>query len=97
MYVILTSKPGQFRTEINDAFESVEIYDYLFCERKRAQFVIALLLRDAKVRIIDESTPPAVNLVPAKLLPTFDSVEEARANLRQLVGARNLNSRLVKL
>lgn len=97
MYVILTSKPGQFRTEMNDAFESVEIYDYFFCDRKRAQYVIARLLRDAKVRIVDESTPPAVNLVPAKMLPTFASVEQARADLRQLVGARNANSRLVKL
>ena len=97
MYVILTSKPGQFRTETDDALEPVETYDYYFCERKRAQFVIARLLREAKIRIIDESLPPVVNLVPSRFLPRFDSVEQARSDLRKLVGVRNLNSNLVKV
>lgn len=97
MYVILTSKPGQFRTETDDAFEPVETYDYFFCERKRARFVIARLLRDSKVRIVDELTPSQVNHVPSRLLPIFDSIEKARDDLRQLIGRRNVNSRLVKL
>ena len=74
MYVILTSKPGQFRTEIGDVLQPVETYDYLFCGRKRAQFVIAQLSGDVKVRIVDESTPPVVNLVPSKFLPSFDDL-----------------------
>ena len=30
MYVILTSKPGQFSTEIVDGLRPLEAYDYLF-------------------------------------------------------------------
>ena len=30
MYVILTSKPGKFRTEIIDGLRTLEVYDYLF-------------------------------------------------------------------
>ena len=37
-----------------------------------------------RVRIVDESPPPAVNLVPSKFLPRFPSVERALAELEQL-------------
>lgn len=97
MYVILTSKPGQFRTEVGDDLQPVETYDYLFCGRKKAQFVIARLSCDVKVRIVDESTPPIVNLVPSKFLPKFDSIEKARHALNQLARFGTLNVDLVKL
>src|ERR1043165_8077886 len=35
MYVILTSRPGEFRTELGEGMEAVEVYDYVFCGRKR--------------------------------------------------------------
>ena len=41
MYVILTSKPGKFRTELVEGLHPVATYDYVFCGRKRAEFVIA--------------------------------------------------------
>ena len=96
MYVILTSKSGQFRTECGVDLRPVETWDYVFCGRKRAQFVIAELLRDTKVRIVDESTPPVINLVPSKLLPRFDSVDDARSNLRKLAGVPSADLRLTQ-
>jgi len=86
MYVILTSKPGQFRTEAGEGLKPVEAYDYLFCGRKRAHFVIAELEREVKVRIVEESGVPVVNLVPSKFLPRFATLEQARAELTQLAG-----------
>lgn len=97
MYVILTSKTGQFTTEIGADLEPVETFDYLFCGAKRAQFVIARLLRDTKVKIVDASVPPVVNLVPSKFLPRFDSIEKARKDLEQLVRYGSLDTALVKL
>lgn len=41
MYVILTNKPRFYRTELCEGLEPIEYYDYLFCGRKRAQYVIA--------------------------------------------------------
>src|ERR1051325_9939355 len=96
VYVILTSKPGQFRTELAEGMQLVEVYDYVFCGRKRAQFVIAELTGQAKVRIVDEGSPAAVNGVPCKFLPTFASVEKARAELRQLVRFGELDASLVR-
>ena len=84
MYVILTSKPGQFRTEMVDGLSPVEAWDYLFCGVTRARFVIASLDRETKVRVVDEAPPPIVNMVPTKFLERFDSVEDARRELRHL-------------
>ena len=97
MYVILTSKPGQFRTELGEDMQPVETYDYMFCGRKRAQFVIANLLRETKVRIVDETSAPTVNLVPTKFLPRFDTIDKARHELKQLASFGALNVDLVKL
>ena len=91
MFVILTSKPGQFRTELGDHLDVVESYDYLFCGRKRAQFVIAKLLFDAKTRIVDEADAAVVNLVPSKFLPKFDNLDTARAELQSLAGTGGMD------
>ena len=94
MYVILTSKPGQFRTEILDGITPVEAWDYFFCGTRRARFVIAELAGETKVRVIDEAPPPAVNLVPTKFLPKFGTVEAARAELAHLTRFRGADTAL---
>ena len=96
MYVILTSKPGQFRTEIGEDLLPVEAYDYLFCGRKKAHFVIANLTRDVKITIVDESSPPVVNHVPSKLLAKFETVEAARHELKSLTHFGDMDISLVK-
>ena len=57
MYVILTSKPGQFRTEPVDGVVPVESYDYLFYGRRTTHFVIAELQRETKIRVVEERRP----------------------------------------
>jgi hypothetical protein len=86
-YVILASKPGQFRTEVTEGLEPLESYDYVCYGRKRAGFVIARLTAPTRVKIVDETPPPVVNFVPSKFLPTFDSVEHARRELQELARA----------
>jgi hypothetical protein len=97
LFVILTSKPGQFRTELAEEMKLVEAYDYLFCGRKRAHFVIAEMKGDVKIRIVDESSPPVVNLVPSKFLPKFATLEKARRELTQLTSFGGMDIALVKL
>lgn len=97
MYVILTTKPGQFRSEPGDHMVPRELYDYLFCGRMRARFTIAELQDGpARVRIVDESDAATVNNVPAKFLPTFRTVDEARAELDHLVRFGDLDVKLVR-
>jgi len=94
MYVILTSKPGQFRTEPVEGIRPVEAYDYLFGETPKARFVIAELERQTKIRVIDEVEPPVLNLVPSKFLPSYGSLEEARKELEHLTAFGSVRAAL---
>lgn len=64
----------------------VESYEYVFCGRSRAVFSIAEIDGEVKVRIVEESGVPVVNLVPSKFLPRFPTLEQARDELAQLAG-----------
>lgn len=98
MYVILTSKPGLFRTEIVDGLRPLESYDYLFYGQKKATFVIAELTQDTKVRVIDEAwSPPIVNNVPSKFLEKFETPELAFHELEHLTTFGTMDTALRKL
>ncbi len=97
MYVILTSKPGQFRTESGPGLRPVESYDYLLCGTRKARFVIAELRHDTKVTIVDETPPACVNVVPSKLLERFDTVERARGALESLTAFGRMDTTLLRL
>lgn len=84
MFVLLTSRPGQFRTEPADGMAAVEAYDYLFYGKLTARFVIAELAADTKVRVLEETPPGIVNLVSTKFLDKYATLEAARAALREL-------------
>lgn len=84
MFLILTTKPGQFRTEVTDSLRPCEAYDYLFYGQKQANFLIAELSRPIKIRVIDEAPPPLVNEVPSKFFPTFETLDQAREELAHL-------------
>jgi ferredoxin len=96
MYAILTSKPGQFRSEAGAGLTELETYDYLLCGRLQARFVIAQFEGRARVRIIDDADPASVNSVPAKFLPAFKAIEEARAELEHLTRFGTLDATLVR-
>jgi len=84
VYVILTSKPGQFKTVIHDGVRPLEAYDYFFYGTKKAHFVIAELLDErAKIRVVEDDTA-IVNDVPSKFLEKFESVEGAFKEIKHL-------------
>ena len=93
-YVILGSKPGQYRSEPGEGMEPVERWDYLFYGRKRASFLIARLPAEGRVRVIDEAEVETVNLVPTKFLEKFDSLDAARASLQALAKFGAMDIRL---
>ncbi|AOY95835.1 ferredoxin [Cupriavidus sp. USMAA2-4] len=96
MYVILTSKPGQFRTEPVDGVVPVESYDYLFYGRRTTHFVIAELQRETKIRVVEETPPALVNHVPTKFLERFDTLEAARDALRRLASFGSMDLQLAQ-
>ena len=96
MYVILTSKPGQFRTEMARGLRPLEAYDYLFYGQTKAHFVIAELLEDStKVRVIEDDTS-IVNDVPSKFLEKFETTEQALKELRHLTSFGHMDTKLRK-
>ena len=90
MYVILTTKPGQFRTEVGPDLTPVEAYDYVFYGRTRARFLIAEISGETRVRIVDETEPVTVNDVPSKFLEKFHENEGARRELQYRVQVTRL-------
>jgi hypothetical protein len=96
MYVILTSKPGQFRTEVVDGLRPLEAYDYLFYGSKKAHFVIAELLEEStKIRVIEDDTA-IVNDVPSKFLEKFETAEHALKELKHLTTFGHMDTALRK-
>jgi hypothetical protein len=84
MYLILTTKPGQFKTEIGDGVVAVESYDYIFYGRKRANFTIAEIKAPVRITIVEDEPPQIVNKVPSKLFEKFETLDEARHELHTL-------------
>ena len=95
-FVILSSKPGVYHTDPNGDLRVIETWDYRFCGQVKTSFAIAELVHACKVRVIDETPPVKVALVPSKFLPSFASVEAARRELRVLVGFGSIDTDLVR-
>jgi hypothetical protein len=96
MYVILTSKPGQFRTETVNGLRPLEAYDYLFYGQTKAHFVIAELLEErTKIRVIEDDTG-VINDVPCKFLEKFETAEKALNELRHLTTFGHMQTELRK-
>ncbi|SDT46504.1 ferredoxin [Bradyrhizobium canariense] len=96
MYVILTSKPGQFRTKVVQGLKPLEAYDYLFYGQTKAHFVIAELLEDStRIRVIEDDTA-IVNDVPSKFLEKFETTQQALEELRHLTTFGHMDTELRK-
>jgi hypothetical protein len=96
MYVILTSKPGQFRTEAVGGLRPLEAYDYMFYGHTKAHFVIAELLEEStKIRVIEDDTA-IINDVPSKFLEKFETTEQALRELRHLTTFGHMETELRK-
>ena len=98
MYVILTTKPGVFRTEFepDQDVDVLEIYDYVFYGKTKAVFSIAHLAHDIKLIVTEDAPPHTVNRVPSKFLEKFESVEAARRELAHLTQFGSIQSELVR-
>lgn len=94
MYAILTNKPGQYHAQADEGATPVEAYEYLFYGRLKAVFQVVRLERETRVRITEDTPPYISNSVPTKFLEKFNTVEEARASLEQLIGFGQLDARL---
>ncbi|VVE15878.1 1,2-phenylacetyl-CoA epoxidase, subunit E [Pandoraea terrigena] len=94
MYIVLTSRPGQYRSEPTPGITPVETHDYFYGARHIAAFVVARLDGQSRVKIVDETAPSGANLVPTKCFEKYESVPEAVAALESLIGRDHAQARL---
>lgn len=97
MYVILTSKPGQFHTQPGPGMAVVRTYDYVFYGQTRATFQIAELQSPSRVAITEAQPPHTVNHVPTKFLEAFDSLDAALVELEHLTRFGSMDAQLVRV
>jgi len=88
-YVILTSKPGEYRTEPGEGVEVVATYEYRFYGRLKAVFAIARLRETARVCIVEETPGGTINDIATRQMEKFETREEAYA---ELVGLTNFGT-----
>lgn len=96
MYIILTSKDGEFDTEAGDDIRTVETHDYYFYGQHKATFVISELQGESRIKVKSAGEPPLVNSLPTKFLEKFNSVDAARKELASLTLFGKLQTQLVK-
>lgn len=98
-YIILTNKKDEFSTDLTvEGIEPVESYDYFFYSEKKANYTIAKLLEDhIKVKLVEAEDETLINRVPAKLFETFDSLDDARGELQELISFGTMDTKLVKV
>lgn len=102
MYVLLTNKPGEYRTELTEGLKPIESYDYVFFGRKRANYTIAEMADgmpagSLRIPIVEDEPPHIVNNVPSGLFPHFDTLDEARSELNTLTTFGHMDIRLERV
>lgn len=96
MYVILTSKPGQFHMASGPGMTVIQAYDYVSYGKTRAIFQIAELQGVSRVTITEDEPSRAINHVPAKFLPSFATLDAALAELHHLTRYGSMEAQLVR-
>ncbi|WP_205738431.1 ferredoxin [Billgrantia endophytica] len=76
----------------------IESYEYYFYDKKKADFTIAEVVADGKrVSIVECDENGQTNSVPIKFFEKFETVEEARKELKQLVTFGTIDTRLERV
>lgn len=94
MYVVLTSKPGEYRTEPGVGVETVAAYEYHFQGRFKAVFAIARIQEGSRVRIVEETPNGTINDIPTRQMEKFATAEQAHEELAGLTQFGSIQAEL---
>lgn len=98
-YIILTNKET-FQTTIQDThLVPIETFEFFFFDQLKAKYTIAEVQDDnIKIRLYEKyEDKEYVNEIRVKFFESFETVEGARAELKELVGPDTDNARLVQI
>ncbi|MDR3100319.1 MAG: hypothetical protein LBV73_25050 [Paraburkholderia sp.] len=96
MYIVLTSRPGEYRSEPTPGITPVETHDYFYGTRHVAAFTVAELDGEARVRIVEEAGSQQANLVPTKFFEKFATLPDALHSLEELTAKGHAQAHLVR-
>lgn len=97
MYVLITSKPGEYDAIPGDGVTPVKRFDYFFYDKRRASYVIAEVKSpSARVDIRELGEQGTCNSVPIKFFESFESVEDAENELAGLAQVGDKHVSLVE-
>jgi hypothetical protein len=92
MFVLITSKMGEYQAEPESGLTPVKHYDYYFYNKKKAEICIARVDSDsARVRITEVGDRGARNSIPIKFFESFDSLQHAEKELQHLASSTTLD------
>jgi hypothetical protein len=92
MFVLITSKMGEYRAEPESGLTPVKHYDYYFYNKRKAEICIARVDSDsARVRITEAGDRGARNSIPIKFFESFDSLHNAEKELQHLASSSALD------
>lgn len=92
MYIITTSKVGEYTTEVGDGLTLVKQYDYFFYGKKRAEFhIVKVESQTARVDITETGENAVKNTIPIKFFESFDNVLDATRELQHLAGSKSMD------
>ncbi len=94
MYVVLTSKPGEYRSEPGVGVETVAAYEYHFHGRLKAIFAIARIQDGSRVRIVEETPGGTINDIPTRQMEKFETREQAYQELEGLTRFGTIEAQL---
>ncbi|MEW9668790.1 hypothetical protein [Ammoniphilus sp. 3BR4] len=97
-YIVLTNKES-YQTDLTTAgIELVESYDYMFYDKRIANYsIVKVTDNKCKIKIVEESDRSYINHIPVKFFEAFETIEEAREELDVLVGTHTETQKLVKV
>lgn len=82
MYIIITSKPGEYTAKAENGLTTIKTFDYCFYGKRKAEFhIVKVDSETARVRIVEEGDKGLTNSIPYKFFESFEAIEDAKKEL----------------
>jgi hypothetical protein len=89
MFIILTSKVGEFDAKPESGLTIVKSFEYLFYQKRKAMFNIAKVdSSNARVSVIELDEKGSKNSIPIKFFENYETVEAAEKELAHLIHSK---------
>lgn len=97
MIVLVTDKPGVYKTELPANIHVECAFQYVFYGECKAIFKILRTTGDGHVAIVEDEAPHYRSSIPMTLLPTYDDISLAKRDIFDLTRGNDKNIKLINI